>query len=85
MLLSLTEINNHSRITNNNKTKAREFKTKNKSNPAKNNNKINKGNKMKHKQKTTIKRSKKNKMISYLILKNSSQNISKKIQKLKQA
>ena len=83
MLLSPIEINSHSRTTNSSKIKARGFKTKSKSKVAKNNKKIYKSNKMKHK--TTIKRFKKNKTISYRTQKGSSQNINKKIQKLRQA
>ena len=83
MLLSPIEINSHSRTTNSSKIKVRGFKTKSKSKVAKINKKIYKSNKMKHK--TTIKRFKKNKTISYRTQKGSSQNINKKIQKLRQA
>lgn len=85
MLLSPKEINSHSKTTNSSKIKAKGSKTKSKSKVAKNSKKINKSNKMKHRQKITIKRSKKNKTISYPTPKSSSQNINKKIQKLRQA
>jgi len=85
MLLSPTEINSHSRTINSSKIKVRKFKTKNKSKPFKNNKKINKSNKMKHKHKTTINRSIKNKTTSCQTPKNSSLNINKKIHKLRQA
>lgn len=85
---SPTEINSHKIIIYKSKIKATELKIKSKSSPAKTNKKINK-NKIslslnKNKNNKTIKRCRSNKMSFCLTQKNSSLNINKKIQKLKQ-